>query len=226
MPGFLTLDRYGVILALALGAAILILGGSYGLYFLAVMLLFLGLSAIVTTIGGKKKRRLGVYEGSRGWKNVAANGAVPLLVIAVYRIAVFMGMQAHPELFVLAYVASVAAITSDKFASEIGVLDGAPTMLLTMRKVKRGKSGAVTGLGLLASFIGASLVSVFALFSFAIASHAYLVLMAITAFSGFAGNLVDSVFGYYEEQGFGNKYTSNMLCSLAGCIIEIALVIL
>ncbi len=223
MSGFLTLDRSGIVLALLLGLLILLLGG---VYFLTVMLLFLCLSAIVTAAGRREKGRIGLYESSRSWKNVAANGIVPLVVALLYRVSV---ITAHPGiswLLLLVYVAGVAAITSDKFASEIGVLDGTPTMLLTLKKVKKGRSGAVTWLGLAASLSGAVVLGVFSLFALAMSNGAYVEIIGIIAVSGFLGNLVDSAFGYYEERGIGNKYTSNILCAVAGCLIGALLIYL
>ena len=113
----------------------------------------------------------------------------------------------------VSYVASVAAISADKFASEIGVLDGIPTMLLTLKRVKKGVSGGVTALGLVASFVAALIIGTSALYI-----NVALPIVALIAFSGFFGNLIDSVFGYYEEKGIGNKFTSNFVCSLAGAV--------
>jgi uncharacterized membrane protein len=43
-------------------------------------------------------------------------------------------------------------------------------------------------------------------------------------FSGFCGGLVDSLLGYYEEKGIGNKYTSNAICGIAGALIAMLIV--
>ena len=215
MRTFLTLDFGGVISALLLGAALVVTGvlGGLGLFFLIVILYFLLLSAIVTRAGKGRKVRMGLYERSRGWRNVAANGMIPLIISIIYMAnnSYFFAPQVA---LLIAYVASVAAITADKFASEIGVLDGDPHMLLTMKKVKKGISGAVSSIGLLASLVGAFLVS---LSVFQLPNFTYLLVIATVA--GFFGNLADSVVGYLEEQGIGNKYTSNMVCAIVGAVI-------
>ena len=213
----LTLDEKGIISALIFAVLILFFGGSEGLFFLSLLILFLVLSAIATNIGKKKKSEQGLYEKSRGWKNVVANGLVPLLVVVLF----YFVHGSFEETLVFGYIASIAAITADKFASEIGVLDGTPIMLLTLKKIKKGTSGGVTALGLAASFVAALLI---ALTSFIISLN--LVAFLIVLFSGYTGNIIDSLLGYYEEKGFGNKFTTNLACALSGFIISIILLAL
>lgn len=214
-----TLDGKGVLLAAAMGIAIFALGLDRGLMFLLDLMLFLVLSAAVTYVGKIRKQGIGVYEAGRGWKNVLANGAMPLIAAALYW-ADSLHQFLPPSMLVLAYVASVCAITADKFASEIGVLDGEPTVLLTLKKTKKGVSGGVTGIGLLASLLGSAIIGLSVL---AVGGGA--VGVAIVAVAGFLGNIVDSVLGYFEERGTGNKFTSNFFCSVAGfflCLLLLA----
>lgn len=218
----MTLDRNGVIAAVALGVLILTLGGSYGVFFLLDMLLFLAMAAVVTNVGTRRKKGIGVYERSRGWRNVLSNGIAPLGIVLLYFANQYLGF-AQPQFIVIVYVASVAAISADKFASELGVLDGEPVMLVTLRRVKKGMSGAVTPLGLASGavaslVIGLSLLAIYGL--------AALVPVAVVIVAGVVGNLVDSLFGYWEENGIGNKYTSNLACAIAGaaaCALLLAL---
>ena len=37
--------------------------------------------------------------------------------------------------------------------------------------------------------------------------------------AGLAGSIVDTMFGVFEEQGFGTKGTTNFICSLAGAAL-------
>jgi len=220
MVNLLTLDARGALLASAFGAAILFFGQEYGPLFLGDIVIFLALSAIVTRIGKRRKSGIGVYENTRGWKNVLSNGAAPVAVVMLFRALGLMGMTFLPLFVILVYTASLAAVTADKFSSELGVLDGEPTMLLTLKKVKKGTSGGVTGLGLLSSALGAVAISATVL-PFA-PSIAY---AAIPAACGFIGGIVDSVLGYYEEEGIGNKYTSNFFCSVAGAAACVAMLL-
>ncbi len=222
MLNLLTLDEKGVALAVIFGVLILVLGGAWqGVFFLAVMLVFLAVSAAVTWLGKRKKEGIGLYEHARGWKNVLSNGIVPVGIAAGYYLNGIAGTSVSPTLITMLYIASVAAVTADKFSSEVGVLDGEPTMLLTLKRVKKGMSGGVTALGLGASLLGALIIGLSAFYvSLSIG------LIAILTLSGFAGSLVDSVFGYYEEKGVGNKYTSNFICSVAGTLVCFALLAL
>lgn len=218
MATLLTLDGAGILSAVAIGALVFVFGGTYGLFFLLDLILFLAMAALVTNIGKRKKRGIGVYERSRGWRNVLSNGLVPLAIAVIYFTNGTYGFV-QPQYIVLAYVASVAAISADKFGSEIGVLDGEPVMLLTLKRVKKGISGGVTALGLGAGAL-ASLVISLSLLPVMPASP---LLVTIVFVSGIVGNIADSVFGYWEEKKIGNKYTSNLACGIAGAALCVAL---
>jgi len=200
---------------------ILVLGwGTWGPVFLLDLLLFLVLSAIVTRMGRMKKQGIGVYEAGRGWRNVLANGAMPVAAALLYWLNSLYAFMPS-GILVLAYIASVCAITADKFASELGVLDGEPTMLLTLKKTKKGVSGGVTGLGLGAGLVGSAIIGSGAIFIGGGVAGVVVVTLA-----GFAGNLVDSILGYFEEKGIGNKFTSNFFCSVAGFLICLLVLLL
>lgn len=230
---FLTLDWKGVLLALVFGVIFYGLGLELGYFFLGLMIAFLVLSAIVTYTGWnyKKKRNLG--QSSRGVKNVLANGLPPIIIVVLFYIFSVSGNSTYALLAAIGFMASVAAITSDKFSSEIGILDGQPTMLVSFKKARKGSSGAITWLGLVAGFIGSFFIaalillvrvpfSAFAgIYSFTIAKA-----ILIIGISGFVGCLVDSIFGYYEEKGIGNKYTSNFICGIAGALVAILIFII
>ena len=217
----MTLDRNGIAAAVALGALILVLGGNYGVFFLLDMLLFLAMAAVVTNIGAGRKKGIGVYERSRGWRNVLSNGIAPLGIVLLYFVNSHYGF-AQPQSIVLMYVASVAAISADKFASELGVLDGEPVMLVTLRRVKKGVSGAVTLLGLASGAVASLIIGLSLL---AVYGSPALILVVVVLAAGVAGNLVDSLFGYWEEKGVGNKYTSNLACAIAGAAVCAALIL-
>ncbi|MGC8676442.1 MAG: DUF92 domain-containing protein [Candidatus Micrarchaeia archaeon] len=216
---FFTLDAPGVISAIALGLAVLILGGAAGPYFLFALLLFLVLSAAVTELGRVKKQGIGQYEKSRGWRNVAANGTPALAIAAIY----FANLSIHfapYSLLIVAYASSIAAITADKFAHEIGIMDGTPITLLTMKKAAKGTSGAVTALGTLAGLGGALIIGASVLLVYSSLAYALIIMLA-----GFLGNVVDTLLGYFEEHGFGNTHTSNLGCAIAGALFGLFLVL-
>ena len=215
---FLTLDLFGLGVAVFMGGLILAFGGAEGILFLLIILLFLVVSAVVTRFKKGRKIAMKTYERARGWKNVVANGTVPLIASFAY----FLNTQysyTRPEILVVAYVASVASITADKFSSEIGILDNRVLNILTLKRIRPGKSGGVSALGMAAGAAGAFIISLGVL-SFGNSG----VLMAVIVVSGLVGDLADSVLGYFEEKGIGNKYTSNFVCAVVGMAVGTACV--
>jgi uncharacterized protein (TIGR00297 family) len=196
------LDREGVILAVLMGIIIFVCGG---LDYLILMLSFLMLGVVATRYEHNIKRRMGIYEHERGWENVLSNGLVPTVLA-------FLSPQIGP----VPFIASLAATTSDTFASEIGVLGkGKPISLENLKEVKPGTSGAMSVMGTIASLVGATAVGVLASFLFSIDPMQVL----LVAVAGFVGSLVDTLFGILEEKGIGTKGTTNFICSAAGGLI-------
>ncbi len=195
------LDKPGLTLAIIFGAAIFIFGGAP---YLAMMLFFLMLAIFVTKYGYYEKKDMGIYEHDRSWENVLSNGLVPAICAA-------LSVYAGP----LPYIASIAAVTSDKFASELGVLSGEPLSLDGFKRVKPGTSGAVSILGFIMSLCGAALIGIGAIFLFGISPTAAL----LVTFAGFSGSIVDTLFGVLEERGIGTKGTTNIICAIVGALI-------
>jgi len=219
---FLTLDWGGVALAIVFAVLFFGLGLGLSYFFLLAMLVFLVLSAIVTYIDLHYKKRLGIGQDPRGVKNVLANGLPPLIMAFLFYYFSKTGNGTLALLTVIGFLASVAAITADKFNSEIGVLSrDKPSMIFTMKKVKKGTSGAISLLGTAAGLIGALMIALMAVLiamrlSLFHSAYPFGIERAVGAITiaGFAGSFVDSLLGYYEEQGIGNKYTSNFLCGM------------
>ncbi len=199
--GAFTLDRKGLALAIVLGLGIYYFGG---MNYLLLILIFLILSTHITRIGYYEKRSMGVYEYERSWNNVLSNGIVPLLMTLLKGVV-------GP----LPYIASIASITSDKFASEAGVFGGKPIEIFTFKEVNPGKSGAISLLGTFASFVGSIIIAILAIPLF----HLNVFQVLIISLSGFIGSMADTVAGYFEERGLGNKSTSNIVGALVGSII-------
>ncbi len=216
MGSILTLDLKGLFSAVVLGILLFVLGGTEGPLFLLSMLFFLIASAGVTVVKYSRKRAMNVHERSRGWKNVWANGAIPLFLALLYFIAEVHGGINGADIIV-AYMASVAAITADKFSSELGVLDKKTYMLIGLKPVRAGISGGISIIGLAAGLCAAVLVAL--IFSFGLSFS--LAAIAVVIISGFIGDVVDSLFGYFEEKGIGNKFTSNVACAASAAIIAL-----
>jgi uncharacterized protein (TIGR00297 family) len=228
---FLTLDRMGFSASLIMALALMLLGQQLGMFFVLLMVYFLVLSAVVTWAGVERKKALKLYQYDRGVSNVIANGGCPTMIAGVFFVLTnYMAAPGLAFLAVVGFMSSVAAITADKFSSELGVLDGMPRQIFTLRKVRRGVSGGVTSLGLAAGLAGSILI---AAGGFAISGQlatlegqrafSMAAVFASVAAAGFVGTVVDSMLGYYEERGIGNKFTSNFLCSVCGALAGVLL---
>jgi uncharacterized protein (TIGR00297 family) len=197
------LDKPGLLLTLLLAAIIFATGG---LQFLALIFAFLIFALLATRFGYYEKKEMGIYEHDRSWENVLSNGLVPAIVSVI---GFFLGFGPLP------YICSIAAVTADKFASELGVLGGDPISLDGFKKVKPGTSGAVSPTGTIMSLVGAAGIGIISIFLFGITPTVALMI----TFVGFAGSFADTLFGVLEEKGFGTKGTTNLLCSIVGAAL-------
>lgn len=205
------LDMAGTLLALAFGLIVLLYGFFvYGsIAFFILFLAFFIVSVAVTKYGYLEKRELGIYEHERSWENVLANGIVPALACLA---SGFIGPGA--------YIGGVAAITADKFASEMGVLGGEPIDVFTREKVKKGKSGAVSAFGTIMSFDGALLMGIVSFFVFPGFTLQKVLLVGLI---GFLGSAADTLAGVLEERGIGTKATTNLICAVVGTVLGMLL---
>jgi uncharacterized protein (TIGR00297 family) len=196
------LDTKGVLLAVLFGAILLFCGGAG---YLVLMLAFFFLAITVTKYEYEIKKDMGLYEHERGWENVLSNGLLPSILAAL-----------SPMTGPMPFIASMAAVSADKFGSELGVLDPHdPLSLFTLKPVKPGTSGAMSVMGTVGSLAGSAAIGVCSIFLFGLnPTQAVLVSAA-----GLAGSVVDTAFGVFEEAGFGTKGTTNFICSLAGALI-------
>ncbi len=228
---FLTLNLNAIVVALAMGIALVWFGQGFGIFFFAVMFYFVALSAAVTLVGKRFKQNAGLYEKSRGVRNVLANGLWPFIMSIAFYAAYTAGDVHYELLAVLGFMAGVAAVTSDTFSSELGVLDGPPVMLLGFKKVHKGVSGGVTWLGMVAGLAGAVLVALAMLAvlpgigSLGLGPNSIPIALIAVIVGGFSGTLIDSVLGYFEEKCTGNKYTSNLFASVGGSLVCIAVAV-
>ena len=203
----LLLDVPGTIAALILGLVVIVTSGPYALPNFLLLLIFLVLSVIVTKYRYNEKRVKGLYEHERGWKNVLSNGLIPGICAVGFALT---GSHA----WIGAFAGSLAAATTDKFESELGVLSGRPISLKNFRHVRPGTSGAISPLGTLMGFIGALLLGTFGRLLYSYDPFLIFTLGTI----GFVGGFVDTVFGIAEEEGFGNKSTTNFICTVVGAV--------
>lgn len=169
----------GALLAMAMLLVILAFGGVAAAAYILVIFF---LCALVHALNKKKKNRHS--DGARGVRQVACNGLIGALLLAVY------GLWPCDALLV-AYYAAIAEFFADTMASDIGTLfPGDPVDICRWRRVERGRSGGVSLMGTLAS-LGGCLIC----FLVSLLSEIGVAGAAVAASAAFLGMLIDSVLG-------------------------------
>jgi len=199
------LTESGTIAAVLVGAALFILPADpyAGWVWFALLSVFFLSSNAVTRFGKARKEQVSqefAKGGVRDLAQVIANGAVPVLLAALYHVS------PDPLIFTT-FVAVVAVANADTFATELGVLSKTkPVLITTFKRVENGVSGAVSGFGTLAAFAGAALVALVAVILISIpalltgkleftAPLGVPLFFAVVVFAGVLGSLADSLFG-------------------------------
>ncbi|WP_343575021.1 DUF92 domain-containing protein [Mycobacterium sp.] len=129
-------------------------------------------------------RRVRRVESMRGLSQVMVNGILPVMVPLVG-----FAMNRH-QVWFFVYIGGIAASTADSWASEIGRFSRrSPVSLRSWRRVPGGTSGAVSALGLLATWAGGLVIGIVGTMT----GNAVMVVVGMVA--GVAGSLLDSVIG-------------------------------
>ncbi len=182
-----TLSMSGMIGAIIIGSSVFIGFSWEGLLILGS---FFVSSSMLSKIKTKRKSTLVDIlkkHDQRDIIQVLANGGIP----AVIAIGVLVNAEDFIQYAVL-FSISLAAANSDTWASEIGTLSKQkPRLLLTLKKVERGTSGAVSLLGTVAALVGSCFISIIA----GLLLHLTLIDILLVAFFGFLGNIFDTLLG-------------------------------
>lgn len=178
-------DTNAVISETIVGFLVIIFAGWN--WFLLLLVFYL-MGGGFTRYGYAKKEKLGIAQshgGARGYKNVFSNSLVPLAMAVCY------GIYGN-DLFIYAFLGSVATANGDTLASEIGETSSSrPRMITTLKKTDPGVDGGVTLLGEGASLIGALIIGILAAITGMTGSFG----IAIGAIAGFLGTNFDSLLG-------------------------------
>jgi uncharacterized protein (TIGR00297 family) len=172
------LDRTGALTATLLGTVVVATGG----WLFALMMIWFFLSSNLVGVFAKQTKP------KRTWQQVLATGGLPTLLSVWYY---FEPM----DVMVLIYASALAVATADTWSSEMGRRSPTlPVFILSGKRVDVGTDGAVSGLGTLASLLGAFSISLFVGGSW-----------VVTVF-GFLGSLIDSLLGTVQHQ---TRFLSN-----------------
>jgi uncharacterized protein (TIGR00297 family) len=186
------LSSSGALAAAVVGAVIFIGGGGWWFGALGV---FFVTSTLLGRVGAAYKART-KREFSKGdtrdaWQ-VLANGGVAA-------VAALLMLVAPDARWLYAFVGALATANGETWATELGILSpGEPRSIVTLRRVPRGTSGAVSALGLAATVAGAFVVGLVA----ASAGGRPLRVLWIAVVAGTVGALVDSLAGATVQETF------------------------
>ena len=180
----------GLISAILLGT--IVYGFGTWIFYIWLMIFFMSSLLIQKFVVVLLPEKHTEKHGARNWIQVFANGGILGFISIIYYI--------YPtNLVIFAAALSMAASTSDTWASEIGSFSSdIPYGLICRKSITRGLSGGVTRLGLWASFWGSTLISLtyFAMMMMMSGYRLNLLFMAILCcLGGFMGSIVDSVLG-------------------------------
>ncbi|GGE46834.1 hypothetical protein GCM10011391_27110 [Pullulanibacillus camelliae] len=194
--GFLSLYKRWLTLAGALGMIIMGIAIVYAFHIaglIAIFLFFIS-SNLLTSVIRRNQRTTKPSPEQRNLVQVLANGGWPLLAA--------LGQILLPSPFWLGfYIVSITEATADTWASEVGsTLGKAPFHLRLWRRVPKGLSGAMTGIGSLAGMLGSLII---ALDSLTLIPHDSfkntLITICTIALLGWIGQFVDTLLGAYGQ---------------------------
>jgi len=209
------LTRYGSLAAGALGFYLLVIAGWNWL--LPVLFFFVS-SVIFTLINPMRKRKNRPSGGRNSWQ-VMANILWALLSSVLYLVTT-------NELFIFFFIASVAAVTADTWASEAGPLFNKRSFSVADWKMhKAGVTGGISFGGTMAALAGAFLVSAggYYLF-FDMWNPAGIGILTLSAFLAcfadtFLGAFVEEKLhqsAFFKKQQKPESFTPNDLVNLGG----------
>ncbi len=202
-------NQTGFLAGFVVGSIILMINW---LSYLMLMTFFISASIVSRIDGGKKAISQNINEkgGQRDYLQVLANGGVGMVATVLYFLT-------KNHLFLVATAISFAESNSDTWGSEIGVFSRKdPISIINFKTLEPGLSGGVSAIGLIASLIGAFIISgVFSIFEKNFQRG--LELFFLIGLAGFVGSIIDSIIGalfevkYITEDGliverrFGNE---------------------
>ncbi|MDD2837242.1 MAG: TIGR00297 family protein, partial [Methanothrix sp.] len=184
-----------------------------GITWFILLLAFYLLGGGFTRYGYSHKHKLGIAQshgGRRGYKNVYSNSLVPLVLAICY------GVYGN-DVFIFAFIASVATANGDTLASEIGETSRSkPRMITTLKETEPGVDGGVTPLGEAASLAGAIIIGLLAT-GMGMAGVSGIVVAAI---GGFLGTNFDSLLGAtLQSRGILSNNGVNLVATAFGALV-------
>lgn len=220
-PVWLAALLAAVIALLAFGLRWLVLGGALsaflmgwiiygigGLKAVVPLLVFFVSSTLLSRVNRARTEQAssGDEKGDvRDAGQVWANGGMATLLVLLFALVRDRWPPYLVQYLPVLFLAALAAVNADTWATELGKLCGArPRSLSNWRLVAPGTSGAITFWGVLASLMGAALVPLSVFWWWPLTPVEFVTV----TWSGFLGALLDSILGasvqgLYRDPGTG-----------------------
>ncbi len=184
-----------------------------GIIWFLLLLAFYLLGGAFTRYGYSQKLKMGIAQshgGVRGYKNVYSNSLVALALAICYGVY-------GSDIFLYAFIASVATANGDTLASEIGETSRSrPRMITTLKETQPGVDGGVTPLGEAASFAGALFIGLLAT-GMGMAGYSAVLVGAV---GGFLGTNFDSFLGAtLQSRGILSNNGVNLAATAFGAVL-------
>ncbi len=150
---------------------------------------FFVLSSLLSKIRKKENKKVETYfekTGTRDYLQVLANGGFGGLLVIYNQIH-------YSELNYFIYLASLAAVCADTWATEIGTLKKRNTYnILNLKKIEQGTSGGISFIGTVGALLGSLVIAFSGYFWIDIDPFYYFIVMII---AGVFGSFIDSFLG-------------------------------
>ncbi|MDH7508374.1 MAG: DUF92 domain-containing protein [Methanomassiliicoccales archaeon] len=216
---FKLLSASGSIASIAVGLTI----GWFGsISWLLILIVFVLLGFLVTRYKIQLKMAGGLQEGKRGertYRNVLANGFVPLVIALVS-----YSLDLQNELIAqIAYLSAISVAAADTTASELGVLSPRTYLITNFNRVAPGTNGGISLAGTIWAVIAATFASIIGWLAI-VPGMSIDVMVVIPIFAGVSGCMIDSFIGAtLENRGFVSKLGTNVISMLAGTVIAVSI---
>ena len=189
---FRLLTVSGAIATFVVGFIAFGLGGGK---FTVPLLTFFITASLLSRVGKALKSSAKVQSkrgATRDYVQVIANGGAASIVVVIFWLVARHWPIDHTRYLLMLYLAALATVNADTWATEIGGLSRTPPRLLNNWKVAAtGASGAVTLLGCLAALAGSLIVTAAGWLVWRLNGPEFIAV----AWAGFLGSFIDSVLG-------------------------------
>lgn len=194
----------GSIATFGIGAVIFGMGG--GKFALPLLTFFLT-SSLLSRIGKARKAPMeeNVAKGAKRdvWQALA-NGLAATVIVFIFWLMKDKWAIDNLRCLLLLYLAALATVNSDTWATEIGgIFGGTPRSLRNWQEVPKGESGAISIAGTIASLLGSLAITLAGWLVWRLNVVEFL----IVAWAGFLGSFVDSLLGASVQAAYRHPET-------------------